>query len=326
MLRRSRIGLIAALMATVLLAGGMEASARAAPAVAKPAPTAGVRMGTDGQDAPLRPISARTAEALRERGPSPRAAVAAGPVDALQALIDIITYLVQIFDNHKAKDQGAFVQGVINDSCAMVQGHYNVLMVKEENASYDTNFNGVRWEGRLHYSWDGSATYHYWIFESGSFRLRSDGGWRNWGFCGRFTGNGPEVVFHQADGNSLKKQDQQSKCVDVQSSSTNRGTPIQMYDCNATNAQWWYRDGLALRSGLPGNKCLDAGGGGWTDKVQLWDCNGSPPQQWDYVGNGSLRNRKWNYCLDIPNGDTGNGNRLQMMPCNDGPAQRFTLP
>ncbi|UQI45189.1 ricin-type beta-trefoil lectin domain protein [Streptomyces sp. HU2014] len=312
-------------MAAVLLTGGTEASAFAAPAVTKPAPATGLRMGTDGQDMPVRPLPERTAKALRNSGPSPRVAAAAGPVDALQALVDIIGYLIKLFDNHKAKDQGAFVQGMINDSCAMVQGHYNVLMVKED-ASYEPRFNGVRWEGRLHYNASGSATYHYWIFESGTFRLKSDGGWRNWGFCGHYNSDASGVTFQQEPGNSVKKLDQQSKCVDVQSSSTNNGTPIQMHDCNATNAQWWYRDGAALKVAGLGNKCLDAGGGGWTDKVQLWDCNGTAPQQWDYVGNGSLRNRKWNYCLDIPNGDTANGTRLQLWQCNDTSSQQFTLP
>ncbi|MFB7663524.1 hypothetical protein ACFC1R_06170 [Kitasatospora sp. NPDC056138] len=41
-----------------------------------------------------------------------------------------------------------------------------------------------------------------------------------------------------------------------------------IYDCNLTDPQWWCRDGQALEVRISGvTECLDAGGGGWTDKV-----------------------------------------------------------
>src|SRR5258708_22593065 len=61
------------------------------------------------------------------------------------------------------------------------------------------------------------------------------------------------------------------KCVDVVAVGTAKGTKIQLYTCNGTNAQRWTSgdDGTLRALG----KCLDVAGAGTANgtQVQLWD-------------------------------------------------------
>jgi hypothetical protein len=117
------------------------------------------------------------------------------------------------------------------------------------------------------------------------------------------------------------------KCVDVNGASTANGTPIQMWDCNQTNAQtnsWNNGDGAIHMLG----KCVDISGGGTANgtKVQLWGCNGSGAQQWRYWSWNRLFNPQSGRCLDDPNGNIANGTQLQIWDCNTSAAQVWRLP
>ena len=68
-------------------------------------------------------------------------------------------------------------------------------------------------------------------------------------------------------------------CLDVRSSSTANGNPVQIYTCNGTAAQQWtYVEAGSTLHVL--GKCLDITGGGTANgtKVQLWDCNNTGAQ------------------------------------------------
>ncbi len=94
-----------------------------------------------------------------------------------------------------------------------------------------------------------------------------------------------------------------AKCLDVRGAGTADGTPVQIYQCNGTNAQQWgYGADTTLRAQ---GKCLDIAGGGTVNgsRVQLWTCNGTPAQAWTLRGDGSLQNPQSGRCLDL--GDTG---------------------
>ncbi|WP_307535156.1 ricin-type beta-trefoil lectin domain protein [Streptomyces sp. V3I8] len=116
------------------------------------------------------------------------------------------------------------------------------------------------------------------------------------------------------------------KCMDVASSGTADGTPVQLYGCNGTGAQkWTYAPdtGGALRA-LGG--CLDVSAGGTANhtKVQLWQCNGSGAQRWIPGPNSSLVNPRSGRCLDVPNGSSADRTQLQIFDCNGTAAQRWT--
>ncbi len=117
-----------------------------------------------------------------------------------------------------------------------------------------------------------------------------------------------------------------SKCVDVQYSNSADGTPVQMYDCNGTNAQNWTVASNGTLQAL--GKCLDIIGDGTAPgtKVELWDCNGVGGQQWVPQSNGSLLNPQSGNCLDDPAGNTDNGTQLQIWTCNNLWPQVFQLP
>jgi hypothetical protein len=70
--------------------------------------------------------------------------------------------------------------------------------------------------------------------------------------------------------------------MDVSSAGTANGTKVQLYDCNATNAQKWTRSGTQLINTGSG-RCLDATGPSSADgtRLQIWDCTGAANQQWN---------------------------------------------
>src|SRR6185369_2553975 len=90
-------------------------------------------------------------------------------------------------------------------------------------------------------------------------------------------------------------------CLDVRSSGTANGTPVQIYTCNGTGAQQWsYVEAGSTLHAL--GKCLDIPGGGTTNglKLQLWDCNNTGAQVFIHQGNNSYYNPQANKCLDDP--------------------------
>jgi beta-glucanase (GH16 family) len=105
------------------------------------------------------------------------------------------------------------------------------------------------------------------------------------------------------------------KCVDVRSSGTADGTPVQLYTCNGTAAQRWtyHSDGTIRALG----KCLDVSGGSTADgaRVQLWTCNGTGAQRWVHTGANDLVNPQANKCLDVTDWNTANGTQLQIWTC-----------
>ncbi len=115
-------------------------------------------------------------------------------------------------------------------------------------------------------------------------------------------------------------------CLDVRSSGTANGTPVQVYTCNGTGAQQWtYVEAGSTLHAL--NKCLDISGGGTANgtKVQLWDCNNTGSQVFIHQSNNSYYNPQSNRCLDDPNGSSTPGTQVQIWDCNGSGAQQWTL-
>jgi len=79
-------------------------------------------------------------------------------------------------------------------------------------------------------------------------------------------------------------------CLDDRSASTADFNPIQVYNCNGTNAQQWtVASGNTLQ--VLG-KCLDVDAAGTANgtTVDLYDCNGTGAQVWEPQSNGELLN------------------------------------
>ncbi|MFI6200524.1 RICIN domain-containing protein [Streptomyces phaeochromogenes] len=134
-------------------------------------------------------------------------------------------------------------------------------------------------------------------------------------------GDAPAVIeFHAAKG----------KCLDVQSSGTTDGTPVQLYTCNGSAAQQWqvYGDdaGLHLRN-VNSQKCLDVYNNNPESgtKILIWTCNSSPAQTWKYNlrGTTSLENVGTGKCLDLNTFD--NGQDAWLWGCNGTNPQQFDI-
>ncbi|MGI5238933.1 ricin-type beta-trefoil lectin domain protein [Dactylosporangium sp. CA-139066] len=116
-------------------------------------------------------------------------------------------------------------------------------------------------------------------------------------------------------------------CLDVRSSGTANGTPVQIYTCNGTGAQQWtYVEAGTTLHAL--GKCLDIPGGSTANgaKLQLWDCNNTAAQVFIHRSDNTYYNPQANKCMDDPNGSTTSGTQVQIWDCNGSGAQKFTLP
>ncbi|MCA1221629.1 family 16 glycosylhydrolase [Streptomyces sp. 8L] len=115
------------------------------------------------------------------------------------------------------------------------------------------------------------------------------------------------------------------KCMDVASASNANGTPVQLYDCNGSNAQAWTvgSDGTLKALG----KCLDATGNGTADgtQLQLWDCTGGANQKFTPNAAHDITNPQANKCVDATGQSSANGTRLQLWTCTGTSNQKWTV-
>ncbi|MFD8979461.1 RICIN domain-containing protein [Streptomyces sp. NPDC059564] len=120
------------------------------------------------------------------------------------------------------------------------------------------------------------------------------------------------------------------KCLDVENSGTNDGSPVQVYWCNGTSAQQWqvWADdhGLHLRS-VVSQKCLDVSNNDAANgtRIQIWTCNSSPAQTWEYNlrATTSLMNVGTGKCLDLHTYEPGYDSWL--WDCNGTGPQQFDI-
>ncbi|KOU35091.1 RICIN domain-containing protein [Streptomyces sp. WM6378] len=116
------------------------------------------------------------------------------------------------------------------------------------------------------------------------------------------------------------------KCVDIRSGKTTVATPVQVYDCNGTGAQWWTlgTDHTVRALGM----CLNVVWGRSENgtKVEIYDCQqGSQSEQWVPQPDGSLKNALTGKCLDDLGFNTANGTQLGIWDCNGLANQKWVL-
>jgi eukaryotic-like serine/threonine-protein kinase len=116
------------------------------------------------------------------------------------------------------------------------------------------------------------------------------------------------------------------KCMDIAGANSDDGTPVQLYECNGTDAQQWEfaSDGTVQSLG----QCLDVRGGDTDDgaKVQIYECNGTGAQQWTATPDGSIVNVQADKCLDVPRSQTADGTQLVIWTCHGEDNQRWVSP
>jgi hypothetical protein len=115
-------------------------------------------------------------------------------------------------------------------------------------------------------------------------------------------------------------------CLDDRYSNPVDYNPVQVYDCNGTQAQQWTfdsTDDTVQDFGM----CLDVySGGTWDgDSVDLYQCNGTGAQVWIPYSDGSVYNPQSGKCLDDTDAG-GSGTQLQIWDCVGDQNQFWLLP
>lgn len=115
-------------------------------------------------------------------------------------------------------------------------------------------------------------------------------------------------------------------CIDVPSSDTRDGNPLQVWGCDNTAAQTWTieKDGTIRALG----KCMDVANAGTDNNttVQLWGCDNTPAQKWEAASDGTLYSQFSGKCLDAYSINYGWGSHLAIWDCNHSDNQKFKLP
>ncbi|MGW7345994.1 ricin-type beta-trefoil lectin domain protein [Streptomyces sp. NPDC054854] len=105
------------------------------------------------------------------------------------------------------------------------------------------------------------------------------------------------------------------KCVDVKGGSLKDGAPIQLYQCNGTDAQAWRleSDGTVRALG----RCMDVQYAKTENgsHIGLNTCHQGLNQKWELLPDGLLRSVHSGKCLDALGWATGNGTRLGIWDC-----------
>lgn len=131
----------------------------------------------------------------------------------------------------------------------------------------------------------------------------------------------PSVNPPPTGGVAIHPNGNTAKCLDVVGGNFADGTPVDIYDCNETNAQRWTISKGSTAVQVQGtNYCLDTGlNPGNGVKMKIWTCySGSAPQSWYYTDDNHIAVEGLNpgQCLDLTDGSTANGNVIQTWNCD----------
>jgi hypothetical protein len=125
---------------------------------------------------------------------------AAGKI--IQAVVRVAAKLSKNLFNIAKKEEEKleeFTQGMVNELADEFPDK-NILIVAD-NKKYTRSFQGeVHEKAYCDLSLGRKWGFDTFVFDTGSFELQGDGGFRNWAFKGRFTRNGNHVEFTQRIG------------------------------------------------------------------------------------------------------------------------------
>ena len=115
-------------------------------------------------------------------------------------------------------------------------------------------------------------------------------------------------------------------CLDDYGSGTTNDNPVDIWQCNGTDAQQWTYN-TSTHTITDFGMCLDVNKQGTANgtKVDLYTCNGGDNQRWTTTASNTLVDEQSGTCLDVPNGTATNGNQLQIWTCNGNVQQEWYL-
>lgn len=93
----------------------------------------------------------------------------------------------------RASNREGFVKNIRNTAYYSANSRYNAMVFNLQQAHSD-RLRGVKFYGSANY---GNVIYGIWLFRSGTFRNKGDGGYINWAFRGCFSRYGGKVVFRK---------------------------------------------------------------------------------------------------------------------------------
>lgn len=145
-----------------------------------------------------------------------------------------------------------------------------------------------------------------------------------------------QIWFFDPVSDAIRLAADPSKCIDVKSSNTANGTPIQLHDCNGTAAQQWTIFNGYLKSGLDDTKCLVLNNNSFAEGTPavLWDCSSASidteHKRWapalDALKYPVIRLKKDKAkCIDVKGGSTSNNANIQLWGCNGNESQDWVL-
>ncbi|EOQ99171.1 Endo-1,4-beta-xylanase A [Wallemia ichthyophaga EXF-994] len=111
-----------------------------------------------------------------------------------------------------------------------------------------------------------------------------------------------------------------SKCVDVAGAEFSNGTPVQIYDCNDTEAQKFvFTEGETKVKVANHDYCLDAGSDPASGTMaKIWQCyEDLDAQSFYYTDDYRMAVLGEGLCLDLTDGMMANGTVLQTWYCTD---------
>jgi hypothetical protein len=114
---------------------------------------------------------------------------------SLDVNIDALNIASEIANASQGDKRDEFVKDIIKTARHSTGGNYN-LMVFNLGQKYEEKLNDIKFYATTKY---GYITYGIWIFESGTFQNKGDGGWINWVFYGRFKRNDGFVRFFKIE-------------------------------------------------------------------------------------------------------------------------------
>lgn len=124
-----------------------------------------------------------------------------------------------------------------------------------------------------------------------------------------------------------------NKVLDIKSGKVSKGTNVQLYDYNGTNAQKWnvkyLGNGYYSISSINNNIVMDVKGAGKSNgtNVQIWPNNNTSAQIWIIKSDGNgyfnIMSKCNNLYLDVAGGKISNGTNIQMYSGNNTKAQKF---
>ena len=189
-----------------------------------------------------------------------------------------------------------------------------------------------RWGPHLHFSMQRDANISIGPYGGNAAVAEPLGGYQNFytgmsGITPKASGITPKAPsFYVAPPGSITGLN--NLCVDVAHSGTSNGTPIQLWDCNNSNAQKW---GIDLTYGGQINSYL-----GNVVNGECMSIGGVPSHGNHIVTSGNCYQAdRWLYqnmelvtaggkCIDVPGQNFRDGQAVQLYDCNGSDAQKWT--